>query len=54
MQACELGSGQLVTFGLGQQLIWLPQPSDAKPQVWPCCAQVRGVHVVGGVPHWLG
>ena len=26
-----------------------PQPSDAAPHVRPCCAQVRGVQVCGGV-----
>jgi hypothetical protein len=38
----------------GQQLSWCPQPSEARPQVWPCCAHVLGVQVVGGVPQVLG
>src|SRR5262245_36372141 len=54
MQAWVLGSGQAVGAPLGQQLIWWPQPSEAKPQVWPSWAQVLGVQVVGGVPHWFG
>jgi hypothetical protein len=34
----------------GQQLITWPQPSEAKPQLWPSSAQVFGVHVVCATP----
>src|SRR5690242_14166843 len=47
MQVWVVGSGHWVV-PCGQQLIWWPQPSEARPQVWPCCAQVLGVQVVGG------
>jgi hypothetical protein len=37
---------------VGPQLMTVPQPSVANPQLNPCCAQVRGMH--GGVPHTFG
>jgi len=39
---------------MGQQLITLPHPSDARPHVCPSCWQVLAVHVAGGVPQRLG
>ena len=54
MQACELGSGHWLLLPWGQQLIWLPQPSEAKPQLCPWAAQPWGVQVCFGSPHWLG
>lgn len=38
----------------GQQLSTWPQPSEARPQVCPCSAQVLGTQLAGGMPHWFG
>jgi hypothetical protein len=39
---------------LGQQLITWPQPSEAKPQLWPRSLQVFAVQLLCATPHVFG